>query len=77
MAKVPKVDNSVFPVVHGQLVGLSRGKQKKIMPNQEVKRKLAAILNSDVEGHTRLMSEDEVVTICTLNAMTETRFYIS
>jgi hypothetical protein len=30
MAKVPKVDNSVFPFAYGQLVGLSRGKQKKI-----------------------------------------------
>ena len=41
------------------------------MPNQEVKRKLAAILNADVEGYTRPMSEDEVVTIRTLNAYKE------
>jgi adenylate cyclase len=38
------------------------------MPNLEVKRKLAAILSADVEGYSRLMSEDEVATIRTLNA---------
>jgi adenylate cyclase len=36
------------------------------MTNQEVKRKLAAILSADVEGYSRLMGEDEVTTIRTL-----------
>ena len=38
------------------------------MTNQEVKRKLAAILSADVKGYSRLMGEDEVGTIRTLNA---------
>jgi adenylate cyclase len=36
-----------------------------------VKRKLAAILSADVKGYSRLMSEDEVETIRTLNAYKE------
>jgi adenylate cyclase len=42
------------------------------MTPQEVKRKLAAILSADVEGYSRLMGEDEVSTIRTLNAYKET-----
>ncbi len=38
------------------------------MTIQEVKRKLAAILNADVKGYSRLMGEDEEGTIRTLNA---------
>ena len=38
------------------------------MATQEVKRKLAAILSADVKGYSRLMGEDEVGTIRTLNA---------
>jgi class 3 adenylate cyclase/pimeloyl-ACP methyl ester carboxylesterase len=38
---------------------------------QEVKRKLAAILSADVKGYSRLMGEDEVGTIHTLNAYKE------
>jgi len=38
------------------------------MTTQEVKRKLAAILNADVKGYTRLMREDEDWTVRTLNA---------
>ncbi len=41
------------------------------MTTQEVKRKLAAILSADVKGYSRLMGEDEVGTICTLNAYME------
>jgi adenylate cyclase len=41
------------------------------MTAQEVKRKLAAILSADVKGYSRLMSEDEVGTIQTLNAYKE------
>jgi adenylate cyclase len=41
------------------------------MTTQEVKRKLAAILSADVKGYSRLMSEDEVRTIHTLNAYKE------
>src|SRR4030042_620458 len=41
------------------------------MSTQEVKRKLAAILSADVKGYSRLMSEDEVATIRTLNAYKE------
>src|SRR5512136_2221858 len=37
------------------------------MTTQEVKRKLTAILNADVKGYSRLMGEDEVGTIRTLN----------
>jgi adenylate cyclase len=38
------------------------------MTTQEVKRKLAAILSADVKGYSRLMSQDEVGTIRTLDA---------
>jgi len=38
------------------------------MITQEVKRKLTAILSADVEGHSRLMGNDEVSTIQTLTA---------
>jgi adenylate cyclase len=38
---------------------------------QEVKRKLTAILSADVKGYSRLMGEDEVGTIRTLNAYKE------
>ena len=41
------------------------------MTAQEVKRKLTAILSADVKGYSRLMSEDEVGTIRTLNAYKE------
>src|SRR4030067_2205278 len=41
------------------------------MTTQEVKRKRAAILSADVKGYSRLMSEDEVATIRTLNAYKE------
>ena len=41
------------------------------MATQEVKRKLAAILSADVKGYSRLMSEDEVGTIRTLNIYKE------
>jgi class 3 adenylate cyclase len=38
------------------------------MTTQEIKRKLAAILSADVKGYSRLMSQDEVGTIRTLDA---------
>jgi adenylate cyclase len=41
------------------------------MTTQEVKRKLAAILSADVKGYSRLMGEDEIGTIRTLNAYKE------
>jgi adenylate cyclase len=41
------------------------------MTSQKVKRKLAAILSADVKGYSRLMGEDEVGTIHTLNAYKE------
>jgi adenylate cyclase len=41
------------------------------MTIQEVKRKLAAILSADVKGYSRLMEEDEEVTLRTLNAYKE------
>ena len=41
------------------------------MTTQEVKRKLSAILSADVKGYSRLMGEDEVGTIHTLNAYKE------
>ena len=37
------------------------------MNTQDVKRKLTAILSADVEGYSRLMSDDEVGTIRTLS----------
>jgi adenylate cyclase len=40
---------------------------RKNMTNQNVKRKLTAILSADVEGYSRLMDDDEVGTIRTLN----------
>ena len=41
------------------------------MTNQEVKRKLTAILSADVKGYSRLMGEDEKGTVRTLNAYKE------
>jgi adenylate cyclase len=41
------------------------------MTTQEVKRKLTAILSADVKGYSRLMGEDELGTIHTLNAYKE------
>jgi len=41
------------------------------MTTQDVKRKLTAILSADVKGYSRLMGEDEVGTIRTLNAYKE------
>jgi adenylate cyclase len=41
------------------------------MNNQEVKRKLIAILSADVKGYSRLMGEDEKGTVHTLNAYKE------
>ncbi len=41
------------------------------MTTQEVKRKLTAILNADVKGYSRLMSEDEKGTVLTLNSYKE------
>jgi TolB-like protein/class 3 adenylate cyclase len=41
------------------------------MTTQEVKRKLAAILSADVKGYSRLMGEDEEVTLRTLNVYKE------
>ena len=41
------------------------------MTNQEVKRKLAAILSADVKGYSRLMGENEEGTIRTLNIYKE------
>jgi adenylate cyclase len=41
------------------------------MSSEKVKRKLAAILSADVEGYSRLMSEDEVGTIRTVNSYKE------
>ena len=41
------------------------------MTTQEVKRKLTAILSADVKGYSRLMGEDELGTIYTLNAYKE------
>jgi adenylate cyclase len=36
------------------------------MNEKDVKRKLAAILSADVKGYSRLMGEDEVTTVRTL-----------
>jgi adenylate cyclase len=41
------------------------------MTNEEVKRKLIAILSADVKGYSRLMGEDEKGTVRTLNAYKE------
>ena len=41
------------------------------MTTQEVKRKLAAILSADMKGYSRLIREDELGTIRTLNAYKE------
>jgi len=41
------------------------------MATQEVKRRLTAILSADVKGYSRLMGEDEVGTIQTLNTYKE------
>jgi class 3 adenylate cyclase/pimeloyl-ACP methyl ester carboxylesterase len=41
------------------------------MSSQELKRKLVAILSADVKGYSRLMGEDEVGTIQTLNIYKE------
>jgi adenylate cyclase len=41
------------------------------MPLKEVKRKLAAILSADVKGYSRLLGEDELGTIRTLNVHKE------
>jgi TolB-like protein/class 3 adenylate cyclase len=41
------------------------------MTTQEIKRKLVAILSADVKGYSRLMGEDEEVTLRTLNAYKE------
>jgi adenylate cyclase len=41
------------------------------MATQEVKRKLVAILSADVKGYSRLMGEDEKMTVRTLNAYKE------
>ena len=41
------------------------------MTGQDVTRKLAAILSADVKGYSRLLGEDELGTIRTLNAYKE------
>jgi adenylate cyclase len=41
------------------------------MTGQEVRRKLTAILSTDVKGYSRLMAEDELGTIRTLNVYKE------
>lgn len=38
------------------------------MADEDYKRKLAAILNADVAGYSRLMGEDEAATISTLKS---------
>ena len=38
------------------------------MPSKMLERRLAAILNADVVGYTRLMADDEVATLEALNA---------
>lgn len=38
------------------------------MPEERIKRKLAAILSADVEGYSRLMGEDEVSTVRTIES---------
>ena len=41
------------------------------MPDKNVKRRLAAILSADVKGYSRLMRDDEMATIRTINAYRE------
>ena len=41
------------------------------MNSHSIKRKLSAILSTDVKGYSRLMSQDEVGTIRTLTAYKE------
>ena len=41
------------------------------MTPEEFKRKLTAILSADVKGYSRLMGEDEVGTVRTLNGYKE------
>ena len=41
------------------------------VPQREMERKLVAILSADVQGYSRLMSEDELATIRTLTAYRE------
>jgi len=41
------------------------------MAADKVKRKLTAILSADVKGYSRLMGEDEKLTLRTLNAYKE------
>jgi class 3 adenylate cyclase/Tfp pilus assembly protein PilF len=45
--------------------------EREHMINQNVKRKLTAILSADVKGYSRLMGEDEIGTIRTLTAYRE------
>jgi class 3 adenylate cyclase len=47
------------------------------MTTQEVKRKLVAILSADVKGYSRLMGEDEEITLRTLTAYRETMAELS
>ncbi len=42
------------------------------MANERIKRKISAILVSDVVGYSRLMEDDEVLTIRTLATYRET-----
>jgi adenylate cyclase len=42
------------------------------MTAEKIKRKLAAILSADVKGYSRLMGEDEIATVRTLEAYRET-----
>jgi adenylate cyclase len=41
------------------------------MPEERAKRKLSAILSADVKGYSRLMGEDELATVRTLEAYHE------
>ena len=47
------------------------------MTTEEVKRKLAAIFSADVKDYTRLMCDDETVTVRTLNAYREVNSEVS
>lgn len=40
------------------------------MTTEDFKRRLRAILSADVEGYSRLMGEDEAVTVKTLEMLT-------